>query len=330
MHKLARISYNSCGWLKPTGDARKYEAPGTYNHEHGFGHEDWLFRAEWQVDGWRYAFIEGVNKSHRRLVEAREPVDLTLFTIQPDRRRRYVATIRAVECLDGRQAADALSAFRERGWLGTMLDEIAKAGGNAAALGNAEWAKHVLNVRFRLENLARFDPDEFVLADDPVMRLNRYTLYDLAAPTQKSSAASPRRRRGEETAPAGHPFLRRATAPVECTPEHARMQAKLLTELRAEFPAARIVREEDFVDVTLGTETELLLFEIKSDLEPRVVIRKALGQLLEYAFHPQREHPLPPRLVIVGRCPLTSTDKRYVEHLRNNFSLPLEYRVVPL
>lgn len=330
MQKLTRISYNSEGWRWPTGDARKYEAPGTYNHEHGFGHEDWLFRDEWQIDGWRYAFIEGVNKSHRRLVEAREPIDLTLFTIQPDKRRRYVATIRAVECLDDQQAEHALSAFKRRGWLGTMLDEIAKAGGNAAALGNAKWAKHVLNVRFRLENLARFGPEAFVQPDDPVMHFRRYSLYNADALAKKTAAASLRQRQGAESAPAVRTIYRCAIAAVECSPEHARMQAKLLATLKTEFPSARIVREEDFIDVSVHTGSELILFEIKSDLEPRLVIRQALGQILEYAFHPQHEHTLQVRLVIVGRCPLTADDKCYLDHLRNTFSLPLEYRVVPL
>jgi hypothetical protein len=108
------------------------------------------------------------------------------------------------------------------------------------------------------------------------------------------------------------------------------MQAKLLAELRIEFPGVRIVREENFIDVSVDTVTELLLYEIKSDLEPRVVIRQALGQILEYAFHPQRQHLLPVRLVIVGQCALTPDDARYLELLRRTFSLPLEYRVVPL
>ncbi len=330
MRRITRISYNSSGWLRPTGDARKTEALGTYNHEQGFGHEDWLFRTEWQIDGWRYAFIEGVNRSHQRLVKERKPFDLTLFTIQPDKRRRYVATIRAVECLDDQQAKDALKVFETQGWLATMLEEIAAVGGNAASLGNSKWAKHILNVRFRLDNVARFAPGEFAHTNDPIMGLTRYSLYNIDPLAHKAAARPPLQRQGSETPPAGLPFLRRATAPVQCTPEHARMQRNLLAELKIEFPAARIVCEEDFIDVSVQTDAQLLLFEIKSDLEPRVVIRHALGQILEYAFHPAREHALPVRLYIVGRCPLNPADKRYLDHLRSTFSLPLEYRVVPL
>jgi hypothetical protein len=330
MHKLTRISYNSGGWRQPTGDARKSETSGTYNREHGFGHEDWLFRDEWQIDGWRYAFIEGVNKSHRKLVKARVPIDLTLFTIQPDKNRRYVAVIRAVECLNDQQAEDALNAFKERGWHRSMLDEIKSAGGDVNALGDAKWAKHILNVRFRLENLSRFGPAEFIQADDSAMRRSRYMLYDAGSLPQRAKAEVPGQRKGSETAPSTHAFARSTTPATQCEPEHARMQAKLLAELRIEFPGVRIVREENFIDVSVDTVTELLLYEIKSDLEPRVVIRQALGQILEYAFHPQRQHLLPVRLVIVGQCALTPDDARYLELLRRTFSLPLEYRVVPL
>jgi hypothetical protein len=59
MLKITRIAYNSSGWIRPTGDAKKDEAAGSYNSDYGFGHEEWLFRSEWQIDGGRYAFLQG-------------------------------------------------------------------------------------------------------------------------------------------------------------------------------------------------------------------------------------------------------------------------------
>jgi hypothetical protein len=70
MHKLTRISHNSSGWQRATGEARNSEGATTYNSQYGFGYEDWLFRAEWQIDGWRYAFVEGVNKGRAKLLKA--------------------------------------------------------------------------------------------------------------------------------------------------------------------------------------------------------------------------------------------------------------------
>ena len=328
MHKVTRISFNSADWRCPTGEAKESEAANTYSHIHGFGHEDWLFRTEWQIDGWRYSFLQGVNKSRRNLVEKRESADITLFTIQPDKRRRYVATIRDVEFLDDAQAEEALEAFRRRGWLDIMKAEIRSIGGNDSALGDAQWAQHILNVRFRQENIDRFENGAFAGAVDSILHWNRYQLYNVEVGVIDSGVKTARRRNGQEVAPVAKPFVRRAARSVECTPEHARMQARLLAELRTEYPNARIVCEEDYVDVKLETETECIFFEIKSDISPRAVMRQALGQLLEYAFYPHCERTLPSRLVMVGRSELTPLDRRYLEKLCKDFLLPLDYRVV--
>lgn len=74
-----------------------------------------MFRDECRIDGWRYGFLEGVNKGFKKLMKEGQPIDLTLFTIDPEKQRRYVATIQATECLDDQQAGDAVDAFRKLG-----------------------------------------------------------------------------------------------------------------------------------------------------------------------------------------------------------------------
>lgn len=328
MQKLTRISYNSANWQKPTGEARQYEASHTYNHKYGFGHEDWLFRSEWLIDGWRYAFLQGVNKSRQKMVKANQPFDITLFTIQPDTRRRFVATIYAAECLDSRQAQDALEAFAQRGWLETMKKEIMDVGGDNSALGAPEWANDILNIRFRQENVRPFFPAMFAAQSDPIQRLNRYQLFDFQSINSTIQRISTAERIGLSSLPTVRTYKRAGTAPIECTPEHARMQAQLMKELAVEYPEAEIIREEDFVDVAVRTLDELILFEIKSDLEPRNVIRQALGQILEYAYYSTRHDALPKKLVIVGRGQLSDSDQSYLNRLKQEFHLPIEYRVV--
>jgi hypothetical protein len=328
-HYLTRISYNSQGWRGPTRDAQSFEAEGTYNQQNGFGLEDWLFRDEWRIDGWRYAFIQGVNKSSDRLTREQTPFNVTLFTIDDKKRRRYVATIRAVECLTDTDAEAALDVFRQNQWLETMRTDIQKSGGNVEALDRDPRAKNILNVRFRVENIVPFPSDTYAQDDDPVFGLTRYNLNNLGAVAAKDNGKQ-KMRSGSETPPVQRPFLRKPSAAILCTPEHAKIQAKLVEDLRKEFPSARIVCEEDFVDVSVQTDNELILFEIKSDQEPRSVIRQALGQILEYAYHPNRQHSLPVQLVIVGRCQLTSFDTSYLTRLKADFGLPLTYRVVAI
>ncbi|MDI1247850.1 MAG: hypothetical protein PSV13_03110 [Lacunisphaera sp.] len=324
--KLARIAYNSAGWQRPTGDAGELESGETYNAKNKFGHEDWLFRAEWVIDGWRYAFIQGLNK--HRLAYFGQSLDVTLYTLQPDKRRRLVATINGLESLDNDQAKDALAVFKERGWLRTMQKEVKDIGGNADALGDPKWAEHVLNVRFRIDNVDTYPPDTFLPDDDWIHDRHRYMLYKLEDADRQRIEQSRLGRSGSQEPPEVRRLFRRGTNPIEYTPEHGKMQAKLMAELQQEYGKECVCREEDFVDVRVETEKELIYFEIKTDLDPRAVIRQALGQILEYAYHPARAGRRPDSLVIVGRLILGEQDKAYLASLRERFSLPISYRVV--
>jgi len=71
------------------------------------------------------------------------------------------------------------------------------------------------------------------------------------------------------------------------------------------------------VDVPVRTQNELMFFEIKSDQAARSVIRHALGQILEYAYHPRRQHALPLRLIIVGRPSPSPDDSVYIEYFKS-------------
>ncbi len=106
------------------------------------------------------------------------------------------------------------------------------------------------------------------------------------------------------------------------------MQAVLMGQLQVEFPGTAVVREENFIDVLVKTNSELRLYEIKSDLAPRTVLRLAIGQLLEYSYFQIDSEGRKVTLVAVGRNPLSSDDAAYLAHLRGAVGLPLEYRVV--
>src|SRR5687768_13396601 len=132
MKKLTRLTFNSSGWQRPTRRTQNAEATGTYVNRYGFGHEDWLFRFDWVIDGWKYGFIQGVNKAGKKYVKV--PLDLTLFTKEPGGTRRLVCNLNSVECLDDDQSEEARSIFIENGWLEVMRNEVAEIGGNPDGL----------------------------------------------------------------------------------------------------------------------------------------------------------------------------------------------------
>lgn len=330
MDYITRISYNRELWRKPTGDARRYEQKGSYNDQFGFGHEDWLFRDEWQIDGWRYAFLQGVGKSLKRLRKIDQPFGVRLFCIEPDRRRRYVADIESIECLSEEHAEEALALFRRQGWLKDMKAEVAAVGGQVSALGNPDYAAHILNVRFRPGNVRLYTAGHYAKADDPVRFFSRYNLIEIDS-VRARHVQSRKGRAGSELPPSLKPIVRTHHAKtIAISPAHSLMQRKLMQELKRKHPKAQVVREANFVDVVMTTSSERVLFEIKSSLSGASVIRQALGQLLEYLYHAGHDANRATRLVIVGRSRLSGEERSYFEWLRSSMKVDLDYHVVPI
>ena len=174
---VTRLAYNSHHWSRPATAAEVQEAGDTYRNANGFGHEDWLFRNEWELDGWRYGFVQGVNNSRAKLLRESTPFHLRLFTMPAPRDRRAVAEIRDVECLDDGAAKAAVAAYESLGWLDTMRAEVAVAGGRPEALDETGYAPHILNLRFRIDKLSLLDADIPLPLDDPAHQLKRYGLY---------------------------------------------------------------------------------------------------------------------------------------------------------
>jgi hypothetical protein len=326
---LARIAYNTDKWECPSGVAGKLEAKDSYSRIFGFGHEEWLFRYEWEIDGWQYGFIQGVNKSHKGLVENGEPFDLVLFTIDGEKRRRYVADINSVECLTDKHAESAIQHFRTKGWYRAMEQEILAVDGRPEALGNAEYARHLLNIRFKRDAVLMLKDETYAKPGDPIFKLNRYQIIDLDGVERKRRIEWVGRK-GVKEIPPIPPYMRNSPQRITCTPEHWKIQNKLVEELKHEFPNDSVIYEENYIDVTLKTESKIILYEIKSDKEPRTVIRNALGQILEYAYHPRHKHPLPVSLVIVGPTAPKSSDNKFLARLNKDFSIPVSYRTVSI
>jgi len=298
----------------------------------GYGHEEWLFRFDWQIDGWQYGFLQGVNNSRSNVAGMEKAVDVTLYTCEPSSQRRYVAKILDVECLSCPQSEAIYAQFAANGWLDEMRADIAAVSGDVSKLGDPNWVSGMINVRFRQENVRWYPADTYAEEGDYVRSLRRYQFNEI-----KSIAHVPLidrirdGRKGRPDAPNQKPFFRSGSAGKMCTPEHGLIQAKLLDQLKAEYPSAEISCEKDFVDITVETASEQILFEIKSDLVPRTVLRLALGQLLEYGFYYRRKDENSDRkirLIAVGRKPLSYEDQQYLNYLKQKFSLPLEYRAV--
>lgn len=97
---------------------------------------------DWQIDGWQYGFLQGVNDSRSTVAGMDEAVDVTIYTCEPGGRRRYVAKILDLECLSRSQSDAAHKHFSANGWIDEMRSEIIAVGGYHRSGGSGMGRRH--------------------------------------------------------------------------------------------------------------------------------------------------------------------------------------------
>lgn len=109
-----------------------------------------------------------------------------------------------------------------------------------------------------------------------------------------------------------------------------RLQEALVKSLRSAHGWNNVNPEQGLLggdrraaDVAVRSGKDIWLYEIKVASNARLCIRRAIGQLLEYSFWPK--HKEATRLIVVGEPGLDGDAERYLERLKGEFSLPLEY-----
>lgn len=112
---------------------------------------------------------------------------------------------------------------------------------------------------------------------------------------------------------------------------HNNMQNTLYSQLAEKYGEKNVGTE---IDSGMGTNIDLVVrqgekywfYEIKTYSSPRACIREAIGQLLEYAFWSGTKEAS--RLIIVGEGKLYGEGERYLQTLRDRYSLPIEYEQI--
>lgn len=312
----SRICWNSKRWIFPSGEATQLEK-NSYVTEAGFGQEEWLFCFPWLIDGYHYAFLQPVSFSFKNVTG--KTVQILLFTIGPDRLRFYAAEINNCQILTAEQSEEALNFYSGKGWLNEMKEQVISVGGDVTKL-DAE-AISIFNVRFRPSDVDFYDPPRVARESDKINSLNRYRLY----PAEENVVITQWRRRGGSTiVPTLHTITRSGQPAVTYDPIEKLMQAQLFVLLKARFGDHNVIMEADFVDITIKLGTKRIFVELKTDPDARMAIRKALGQILEYAYYPDARCE-ETELVIVAPGPITKSVSGYLETLRSRFGIPVKY-----
>ncbi|WP_221076306.1 hypothetical protein [Agarivorans aestuarii] len=108
---------------------------------------------------------------------------------------------------------------------------------------------------------------------------------------------------------------------------HNDLQLKLYEELSLEHGADNVGTEikciSGSIDLVVKNESSFWFYEIKTASTARACIRQALGQILEYSYWPESERA--EKMIIVGPNSATILERQYINTLRTEFGLPIEY-----
>ncbi len=78
------------------------------------------------------------------------------------------------------------------------------------------------------------------------------------------------------------------------------------------------------IDLVLKQDNDYIFYEFKTSGSLREIIRDALSQLIEYSFYPSNKNAK--KLIIVSTNPMNPECQEYLNHLRNEFKIPVYYQ----
>lgn len=316
LKKIARICWNTNGWIYPSGRIGKSKNKDSYEYKYGFGHEEWLFDIAKTINGYHYGHIQAVASYKGNL-----PFDISLFTINDKTKQRYwVGEILDVEPVFNKEAKTILSEYKKKGWYAEMQEQL------------RDYIKKIpkefaFNLRYRPENLRKYDVLKPIDRKEPNVKTSYYTsLYNLKTifKLEDHFVFQPGFRTEETEIDAKNESSRRS----HISKRHPVIQKALYDYLVKEYGKENVGTENH---TTIGTEIDIVtkhgdeydLYEIKTTSDIRICIREALSQLLEYGLYHTVINVR--NYYIVGGIVLTDDAQNYLNILRKKHSIPVFY-----
>jgi|GEM_PF-901537 len=328
-NKITRITWNKYNWQRPSGpEGKSKNKEAAFEATSGYGHEEWLLdKMRILPDGYHYGFIRGLDLKTEKHVG--NIYNISLYAKHSSGTNHYVATLYNAECISPRKSAEVYRYYKTNGWLNGMLRDLTAVNVDLHYFNNMEPGKF-FNIRFKFENSTIEEEPVLISPDDVNINTDHFKLLPfkgklLFADTISAQSASGSSRTGSRNQK--NTDKRRKSYKVECEydPYHDMMQNELFELLNQNFEGYKnIEMERNWVDISAITSNgEYHFFEIKTD-GPITCIRKAIGQILEYAYYPEYRHA--EKLFVIGDSYPNAETQKYLRYLRGEFKLPVFYR----
>ncbi|WP_454802864.1 hypothetical protein [Mucilaginibacter phyllosphaerae] len=332
--KLARITWNTNKWVKPSGRAGKALSK-SHEKDNGFGHEEWLFDGDQIIGSCKYGFLEPIHKFKAKYIG--KVFDISLFTRNSSNNTQYwVTTLKNVEVIGAEEAAKTLKHYKDIGWFNQMKLDLQAVGLDGRLLN--QWVKTdptaLLNIKFNASQLQDL-PLELIEVDNPDdIPADHYVLYNAGdAITRKYESQNDQRFSFDKSGSTEADLKKKGkqksyTTEREMEFRHNDLQEKLLFYLQSQYEKDDVKRECNAyggcrIDITRKTNTGYIFYEIKTYNNLLTSIRLGIGQLLEYNLFPkaqQAEH-----MILVSDQVASPKIRDYILHLKSFIKLDFSY-----
>jgi hypothetical protein len=319
-NKVTKLVWNTNGWKFPSGYKGKSKSEGNFEASSGYGHEEWLFDRSKPLNGYHYSFIQALNLETDRHVG--KQLNISLYTSIANV-QYYAGTIMNAEPITVEEGLWAYGEYQRKGWLNKMADDVAFVGADAEQFKSTP-AEIFFNVKFKFAQVLQ--PEELlrISGNDPNITNNRFNLISQKGPLVFDETTVEEPGEDEGNAKSTRKVKRKMTYDGEYSPYHNQMQNEIHGVLKASKIYQHVYFEKGRVDLSaMKPDGEWHYFEIKTD-DPKMSIRKALGQILEYAHFPAVHKAK--KLIIIGDTRPDDRVVNYLNLLRETYELPVSYR----
>lgn len=328
VNKITRITWNTENWQRPSGSAGKSVYSGAYEANTGYGHEEWLFDKTTIINGYHYGFLQSLNLETNKHVG--KMYNMSLFTVNNLGKKYEVGTIQNVECISKDLSSEVYSIYESKGWLKRMEDDLLNVNADVKKFRQTT-SDQFFNIRFQFRNVIVNDELLEISDDDVNITTNHFKLLPKKTDSIKfNSIEIDLSEDPDDRAHSGNlknTDKRKKTFNTECEydPYHDMMQNCLFNLLSTGLEGYKNVKiEKGRVDIKARTPAgNWHYFEIKTD-SSKLSIRKALGQIMEYAYFPCSERA--ERLIIIADEEPNDDEIQYLQFIRQKFRLPVYYR----
>lgn len=319
-NKLSKICWNTENWKFPSGSQGKSVSTESYEADTGYGHEEWLLDKSKLIDGYHYAFLQPLNiktDKHENKI-----YNISLFTINNLNKQYFVGEIKNVECINTDESVRVFRLYKSKGWIEKMREDVERVGANFQKF-NETPPEIFFNIRFKFKDV--FQPDELieVAENDINITTNRYKLLPRKADIELGTVNDEDETEGNKK----RTNKRKKVFNSDCEydPYHDQMQNAIFELLKTpEYDYKKVFIEKGRVDIKAKTKQDRWhYFELKTD-NPKQSIRKALGQIMEYAYFPNIVKA--EKLIIIADEEPNQDVIKYLDHIRDKFDLPISYR----